>query len=130
MITRSCGLALFDGEKRVPRLSGALSRRPAAQMPTMRQILIPGLACLASLLPTSAVKNAPQPDEAPNIIFVLADDPGYGDVGAFGQQIISTPRLDAMAAEGMRLTRHYASSTVCAPSRATPFVGTEVMRAS
>ena len=89
----------------------------------MKQILIPGLACFAGLVAISAVKDAPQLDGPPNIIFILADDLGYGDVGAFGQQIIRTPRLDAMAAEGMRLTRHYAGSTVCAPSRGVLLTG-------
>src|SRR5215212_2692965 len=53
----------------------------------------------------------------PNIIFILADDLGYGDVGAFGQKKIRTPNLDRMAAEGMKLTAHYAGHNVCAPSR-------------
>ncbi len=53
----------------------------------------------------------------PNIIFILADDMGYGDLGSFGQEIIKTPNLDKMANEGIKFTQHYAASTVCAPSR-------------
>ncbi len=53
----------------------------------------------------------------PNIIYILADDLGYGDLGCYGQKIIATPRLDAMAKSGLRFTRFYAGSTVCAPSR-------------
>lgn len=59
----------------------------------------------------------------PNIIFILADDLGYGDLGCYGQQKIKTPNLDRMAAEGMRFTQHYAGSTVCAPSRCSLMTG-------
>ncbi len=59
----------------------------------------------------------------PNIVFVLADDLGYGDLSCFGQKILKTPHLDRMAAEGMKLTRHYAGSTVCAPSRCVFLTG-------
>ena len=59
----------------------------------------------------------------PNVVFVLADDLGYGDVGAYGQQLIRTPNLDRMAAEGLRFTDFYAGSTVCAPSRAVLMTG-------
>jgi arylsulfatase A-like enzyme len=59
-----------------------------------------------------------QAKEQPNIIYILADDLGYGDLGCYGQEVIQTPHLDRMAAEGMRFTRHYAGSTVCGPSRA------------
>lgn len=59
----------------------------------------------------------------PNIIFILADDLGYGDLGCYGQQKIKTPRLDRMAAEGMRFTQFYTGSTVCAPSRAALMSG-------
>ncbi len=59
----------------------------------------------------------------PNIIFVLADDLGYGDLGCYGQNRIQTPNIDRMAAEGMRFTDHYAGSTVCAPSRCALMTG-------
>lgn len=59
----------------------------------------------------------------PNIIFILADDLGYGDLGSFGQTRIRTPRLDQMAAEGMRLTQHYSGNAVCAPSRCVLMTG-------
>jgi arylsulfatase A-like enzyme len=59
----------------------------------------------------------------PNIIFILADDLGYGDLGCFGQKRIKTPSLDKMAEQGMRLTQHYAGSTVCAPSRCVLMTG-------
>jgi len=59
----------------------------------------------------------------PNIIYILADDLGYGDLGCYGQKKIKTPHLDEMAREGMLFTQHYAGSTVCAPSRCTLMTG-------
>ncbi len=59
----------------------------------------------------------------PNIIFILADDLGYGDVGCYGQKEIQTPNLDRMAAEGTRFTQVYAGCTVCAPSRCALMTG-------
>src|SRR4029453_4133611 len=62
----------------------------------------------------------------PNLILILADDLGYGDFGCYGQQLIQTPNLDRMAAEGMRFTQFYAGSTVCAPSRSVLMTGKHV----
>src|SRR5687767_13171674 len=59
----------------------------------------------------------------PNIIFILADDLGYGDLGCYGQKKFKTPNIDRLAAEGMRFTQCYAGSTVCAPSRAVLMTG-------
>lgn len=59
----------------------------------------------------------------PNIIFILADDLGYGDLGCYGQQLIETPNLDAMAEQGMRFTQFYAGTSVCAPSRSSLLTG-------
>jgi arylsulfatase len=56
-------------------------------------------------------------DRPPNIILVLADDLGYGELGSYGQEKIRTPHIDRLAAEGMRFTDHYSGSPVCAPSR-------------
>ncbi|MEY2880804.1 MAG: hypothetical protein RLZZ15_3184 [Verrucomicrobiota bacterium] len=68
----------------------------------------------------AATPAAPRP---PNIIFILADDLGRGDIGAYGQKIIRTPHLDQLAAEGVRFTHHYAGSPVCAPSRCVLMTG-------
>lgn len=59
----------------------------------------------------------------PNIIYILADDLGYGELGSYGQKIIRTPNLDRLAAQGMRFTQHYAGSPVCAPSRGALLTG-------
>ena len=59
----------------------------------------------------------------PNIIYILADDLGYGELGAYGQEKIETPNLDALAASGMRFTQHYAGAPVCAPSRCVLLTG-------
>lgn len=67
---------------------------------------------------------AKAPDSAkPNIIFIMADDMGYGDLGSYGQTVIQTPYLDKMAKEGLRFTNCYAGSTVCAPSRSVLMTG-------
>ena len=63
------------------------------------------------------------PARKPNVILILADDLGYGDIGAFGQKKIHTPHLDRMAADGMRFTQHYAGNAVCAPSRCVLLTG-------
>ncbi|NIN72530.1 MAG: sulfatase-like hydrolase/transferase [Gemmatimonadetes bacterium] len=59
----------------------------------------------------------------PNIIFILADDLGYGELGSYGQTKIRTPNIDRLAAEGMRFSQHYSGSPVCAPSRAVLLTG-------
>jgi arylsulfatase A-like enzyme len=63
------------------------------------------------------------PADQPNIIYILADDLGYGDLGCYGGQKIQTPRLDAMAAEGLRFTQHYSGSCECAPTRSVLMTG-------
>ena len=70
-----------------------------------------------TLLVISVLGLLPASAKQPNIIYILADDLGYGDLGCYGQEIIKTPNLDRMAAEGIRFTQHYSGSTVCAPSR-------------
>ncbi len=66
---------------------------------------------------------AAEKDKGPNIVLILADDLGYGDLGCYGQKVLKTPRLDRMAAEGLRFTDFYAGSTVCAPSRCVLLTG-------
>ena len=73
----------------------------------------------ATAAPQSAIAGA----KKPNIIFILADDLGYGDVGCYGQKRIKTPNIDRMAAEGLRFTSAYAGAPVCAPSRCVLMTG-------
>jgi arylsulfatase A-like enzyme len=68
-------------------------------------------------------KDAAEEKQMPNIILIVADDLGYGDLGCYGQDSISTPHIDNLAKEGMRFTAHYAGSTVCAPSRCALLTG-------
>ena len=84
-----------------------------------------GLGAASLVIPRSAAafRQTVSTGERPNIIFILADDLGYGDLGCYGQKVIRTPNLDGMAAEGMRFTQHYAGSTVCAPSRCVLMTG-------
>jgi arylsulfatase A-like enzyme len=79
-----------------------------------------GLAGASALVPGSATAGR---SDKPNIIFILADDLGYGDLGCYGQKTIKTPNIDKLAEEGMKFTDHYAGSTVCAPSRCCLMTG-------
>ena len=85
--------------------------------------LVAALAC--GLLPASggAGDASGRPGLRPNVVFILADDLGYGDLGSYGQRKIQTPHLDQLAAEGLRFTQVYAGSTVCAPSRSSLMTG-------
>ncbi len=62
-------------------------------------------------------------DRPPNIIYIMADDLGYGDLGCYGQKVIQTPNIDRLAREGMRFTDHYSGHTVCRPSRLVLLTG-------
>ncbi len=61
--------------------------------------------------------------EKPNVVFILADDLGIGDLGCYGQRIIKTPAIDDLANNGMKFTQHYSGSTVSAPSRCALLTG-------
>ncbi len=73
--------------------------------------------------PQALAKDATTAKDRPNIIIILADDLGYGDLGVQGGREVRTPRIDRLAAEGVRLTNYYANHPVCAPSRAALMVG-------
>src|SRR5204862_6484393 len=71
----------------------------------------------------SSVAPAADAAERPNLVWIMADDLGYGELGCYGQTVIRTPNLDRMAREGMRFTQFYAGATVCAPSRSVLMTG-------
>jgi arylsulfatase A-like enzyme len=81
------------------------------------------LFCVLTGLAASGAALGKLPPHPPNIIFILADDLGYGDLGCYGQKKIKTPNLDRLAAEGIRFTQCYAGTTVCAPSRSSLMTG-------
>src|SRR5687767_8356085 len=72
------------------------------------------------LLPAPPLRAA---EARPNVVFILADDLGYGDLGCYGQKRIRTPNLDRMAAQGTRFTSAYCGTSVCAPSRCALLTG-------
>ncbi len=82
----------------------------------MRRLLLLTLT-LSALTHGCATVQAPTTAPRPNIIYILADDLGYGDLSLQGQRHFETPNLDRLASEGIRFTQHYSGSTVCAPSR-------------
>ncbi len=81
-----------------------------------------GLSALATALPQTEICCRKR-TLIPNIIFILADDLGYGELGCYGQQKIRTPNIDRLAAQGMRFTQHYSGSPVCAPARCVLLTG-------
>ncbi len=95
------------------------------KMKEYKHIPLTIIILIISIISTpSSSTNANQEDKRkPNLIFILADDLGYGDLGCFGQKKIKTPNLDRLASEGMKLTQFYSGSTVCAPSRCVLMTG-------
>ena len=78
---------------------------------------------IALILAVIGFSSCVRKQAEPNIIYILADDLGYGELGAYGQEIIETPHIDALAKTGMRFTQHYSGSPVCAPSRSVLMTG-------
>ncbi len=90
------------------------------------KLLVPGLLLIAFACTNSSQnkkETAAVEEQKPNIVYILADDLGYGDLSCFGQTHFQTPNIDQLAAGGMRFTQHYSGSTVCAPSRSALMTG-------
>lgn len=100
-----------------PRRAGA--RRFSARA---RWFLL-SLLCVSGLLPGGRAAGTPATPDRPNVIFIFADDLGYGDLGCYGGKTIRTPHLDRMAKEGMRFTQFYVAQPVCSASRAALLSG-------
>jgi arylsulfatase A-like enzyme len=79
--------------------------------------------CFLILLSFGLFTTATLAADKPNLIWIMADDLGYGDLGCYGQSVIATPHLDRMAKEGIRFKQFYAGATVCAPSRSVLMTG-------
>jgi len=93
-------------------------------MINLQRIYIPILICVFLFLAIITGCNPTREEQkGPNIIFIMADDMGYGDLGCYGQETILTPNIDRLALSGIRFTQHYAGNTVCAPSRCALMTG-------
>ncbi|MCU0978549.1 MAG: sulfatase-like hydrolase/transferase [Pirellulaceae bacterium] len=79
-------------------------------------------SCLFALCAAGAIPGVSAANK-PNVVFVLADDLGWGELGCYGQQKIPTPNIDRLAGQGMRFTQHYSGAPVCAPSRCVLMTG-------
>ena len=97
----------------------------------MRNLKIYSVAIVMALIGCKLEKEQPKVEEPaqrvalkkPNIIFIMADDLGYADIGSYGQKLIKTPNIDQLAKEGMRFTQAYSGSSVCAPARSVLMTG-------
>ena len=95
-------------------------------MPSTHPLLFPALALTTGLLACSSGNSTEKPrrnSDKPNIVFIIADDLGYGDLSCYGQKLFQTPHIDRLAAEGIRFTQHYSGTTVSAPSRSSLMTG-------
>ncbi len=99
-----------------------LACKPATRQSRRQFIKGAGAAAAALAMPRSVFADEKKARK-PNIIFIMADDLGYAELGSYGQRKIRTPNLDRLAAEGVRFTQFYSGSTVCAPSRCCLLTG-------
>ena len=92
-------------------------------MISRRSFIAAGGACAASMMLRSIALGAQEAQRKPNIVLILADDLGYGDLGCYGGADVPTPNIDRLAAEGLRFTDAYTCAPVCAPARAGLMTG-------
>ncbi len=89
----------------------------------MKSFLVPGIAGVVTVTLAGCSGKGPGIDQKPNIVFIIADDLGYNDLGCYGQKIIETPNVDALSQHGIRFTQYYSGSPVSAPSRCVLLTG-------
>jgi len=89
--------------------------------PSLITIILPAIVFFSCN--SAKTEKTEETVQKPNIIYILADDLGYGDLSLYGQQKFKTPNIDALASKGIKFTQHYSGSTVCAPSRSTLMTG-------
>ena len=87
------------------------------------RLFISGALMAATITSAAAASKDGSQQQRPNIIYIMCDDMGYGDLACYGQQLIETPNIDKLASQGMLFTQAYAGSPVSAPSRATFMTG-------
>lgn len=90
---------------------------------TSTKPILTGIAVFTAFTAFSSTVSKDRINNRPNIIYILADDLGYGDLSCYGQKKFSTPNIDELAKAGMLFTQHYAGCTVCAPSRSSLMTG-------
>ncbi len=89
----------------------------------MKSIIFQAFSIFLLIIGVSCKMSVKEKPDHPNIIYILADDLGYAELGCYGQAKIETPNIDALASNGMRFTQHYAGAPVCAPSRCVLLTG-------
>ena len=124
--------AAATGHRLYHRAVGAAPATPRPRRdPAMRRALaVPAFLALTAPASAASPLRLPPVASRPNVVLILADDLGYGDLGVYGQRLVRTPNIDRLAAEGIRFTDFYAGSTVCAPSRAVLMTGRHTGHAS
>ena len=111
----TCGAPDFDFAHFSDRAINTLELNMTRTFPALTVLVV--ICCFVGLA------RGAESDSKPNVVFILADDLGYREMGCFGQKLIRTPNLDQLAKEGMRLTQHYSGNAVCAPSRCVLMTG-------
>lgn len=105
-------------QRRYPRQHPRAPHLPGHSLHRMTTVVLVAIGVFLSIHRENTASGG-----APNIIFIMADDLGYGDLGCFGQKMVRTPNLDQLASEGLKLTSYYAGCTVCRPSRVVLWTG-------